>query len=637
MKVYCYQPEILSPFERQVAQKLWEIAIDGYALIGFVYTSKQTNVFHQIDIVLITHSGILGCGLIRGATGIWTGTINSAWKADDTLIDSDQLNPQKQVLDWALLIRDGLVQDLFYQTSLFVHTVIVVPDQTTIEIATAEFNQIAHQGKTINICQLSALEQALQALLQTTSSSASVRSTRQRLTELGLETVVTHLVNLSVEDLNNCRLTPSLLLEASTGLPKRISSQPTPIEPVASEPLLSSHPALRNQDSRNRKGLIPITLVAGGLAVGIYLWQSAPVEPELQIESPLTIGVMTDPEAYEDLSIYLQEALTGHLHQELDIQIEGNDSITYQAAKNNIARNNWDLVFAYSPMNGVIARDNDYVWVARMFPNYPNYYQSALFVRQDSSIQSMADITDATRVALGQIGSASKFFMPIYTLYGKTITLDHDQSRSQDIIDQVRWGQADVGAVAKAEIEADRDFRIIQTSRDIPGSGVYLSPQLSPEAQALVSQILLAAPEPIQQAANYGVGAELDYEAFREITLKTEELLACVDLDEAPVRLFCQDAEATTPESGDLLASMTGQINGWSRISDQTVQLTLSGDDGQIYQLLIDLALMSQIPNCTSPTVCNQKRIEINDVQVQNLTEGVTQLQIVNANQIYVF
>ncbi len=271
---------------------------------------------------------------------------------------------------------------------------------------------------------------------------------------------------------------------------------------------------------------------------------SAPKEPppqsskDLQTD-PLVVGIMTDPAPYGDLVDYLQTELSDELGYDVDVQLDGDSEIAYQAARSQLTSLTWDLAFAYSPMNGVTASDNGYEWIAQMFPQFPPYYQSVFFVRDDSPIQSLDDITETTTVAIGQLGSASKFFMPLYDLYGKTVTLSTDHARSQEILDLVAAGTADVGAVAVSDLEDATGFRVIQTSRDIPGSGVYLSPRLSEDVKAVITNALETAPESLQEAANYGSGDELDYTEFRRVTTRTEEILECTDLNSNPVNLFC--------------------------------------------------------------------------------------------------
>ncbi len=645
MKVYCNRLDALRAFERQVAQKLAELDIDGYALVGFTYSHPRNFSSKEIDVLLITTDGIICCLEVKGYSGLWTGSFNSEWKADGKTVPSSPLNPQQQVQDYSFLIRDIFFQEIFRgqeQTNVFVNNAIVIPDDTTIDISMAAVNHIYNKGRSISVCQISGLGNALRELIKTTYTWQGTCTTRQQLEKLGLETVAAGLVKLSPEEFQKRRV---YLGAHPQGQASHAESPPA----VPPSPEIETKPPLPKQQVAMRW-----ELVAGGVLVcllgasGVWWWRTSQTEPEATYQEqslqshkdlriqPLVIGIMTDPEDYAALEDYLTEELRQALGHVVDVRIEGGESLTYQEAKNQIAQKEWDLVFAYSPMNGVTAGDNGYVWIARMFPQYPSYYQSVLFVREDSSIRSLEDIQPETVIALGQLGSASKFFMPVYDLYGKTVTLSRDHGRSQDIIDLIRSGEADVGAVAKSELEDETGFRVIQESREIPGSGVYLSPELSPEIRTIVRDALLAAPQEIQESANYGEGEALNYQEFRQITLRAESLMGCTDFDAVPVRLFCQEDDELAAIESSEGRSITGEINGWTMVSGERARLTLLSDSGEVYHVLIDISLMSQIPDCTSPGSCNKRRVEIRGVEAEEQEDGMAILTVTDPEQVNV-
>jgi len=137
--------------------------------------------------------------------------------------------------------------------------------------------------------------------------------------------------------------------------------------------------------------------------------------------------------------------------------------------------------------------------------------------------------------------------MPVYDLYGKTLTVDMGH-RGQKIREMVRTRKADLGAGALGDtVKNDPDIRIIHLSRDIPGSGVYLSPELSESDTKAIQTVLLNAPKDFQKKANYGAGLEPNYTAFMEIIQRTEQVLGCSDFRKNPVSFFCATASGTVP------------------------------------------------------------------------------------------
>jgi hypothetical protein len=102
-------------------------------------------------------------------------------------------------------------------------------------------------------------------------------------------------------------------------------------------------------------------------------------------------------------------------------------------------------------------------------------------------------------------------------------------------------GKADVGAATIEGIQANKSkFRIIHQSRDIPGSGVYLSPYFSSEHEK-IKQVLLAAPANIRDSngANYDDVPEPNYTEFDKIAARVDKIVECVNFNRNPINLFC--------------------------------------------------------------------------------------------------
>lgn len=261
----------------------------------------------------------------------------------------------------------------------------------------------------------------------------------------------------------------------------------------------------------------------------------------------ITIGIMANVSDYRDLQGYLRENLVPEnyidylMGKQIGISLDGDKSLSYQDIKSRIADKKWDITFARSPMISRFAQKHGYSYLAAMFPGSVSY-KSGIFVRTDSPIKSIDDIKPATVVALGDFSSASSFYMPAYDLYGKVFSLSRQNRNSP--WKKVKAGEAEVGAGAIGDSIQRKDtaIRIIHMSRDIPGSGVYLSPQLGAEYQK-IKQVLLSAPEKFRSAkkANYGDAPEANYQEFDKITERVDSLIECVDFKKNPVKLFCDN------------------------------------------------------------------------------------------------
>lgn len=607
MKVYYAESFTLTPFEQTIATSLEKLSLTGYVFVGYSYPRLDTSAVPG-GFLLIYHPGIICCLEAKSTESkdpIWTGSATSNWQENaHPFLD----HPYKTLTRFSFRIREILDRSSYDSfSSITFSTALVVPDEVILQIKDISVDHIESAG--YSVCHLSKIPDALAEISPTERQQAVFQ-------EIGMQTIVENLIGFTVEEL------------PIPNRPKRISEEQKIDVQLDIRPELREEPVISKSDPAHFRipfllsgaALLFIGSVSGGYLFN-YLKQNGNSTPS-EIRSPfkdlrqepLQIGLLTDPDDYTEFSQYLEKEWKTIQGSNLMITLQGGSSIDYQEARNHIANKDWDLVFAYSPMNSLVAKDNGYTWAARMFPEFPPFYQSVLFVREDSLIQAITDIQSSTRVALGSFGSASSFYMPAYNLYGKSFMLFLG-NRTEHIKAQVKAGEVDIGSAASSSITQDPDLRIIEVSRDIPGSGVYLSPRLSPEDHQVLSQLLLAAPDPIKKAANYGAGEEPNYEEFRQISLRAEEVISCVDFQENPVHFFCDSAQNSLP-LGKVTPpeSILGQINGWRLISKEDVQFALQGDNGQLYQVQIPLATLSRVVNCTSPALCNRKLVKISGI-----------------------
>lgn len=352
------------------------------------------------------------------------------------------------------------------------------------------------------------------------------------------------------------------------------------------------------------------------------------VKYRLQSKS-LKIGILGKPKNYNELESHLRSQFGNNIQ----ITIDGDSSISYTEARNRIIRKEWDIAFTLSPMLSVAAKDNGYTHAAQMFPDNPLYYQAALFVKYNSSIKSFNDLKPSHNIALGDFNSASSFYMPAYDLFGKTLRVDEGHS-SQNIVTMVETGKADVGAAALSRIENNKGLRIIHLSRKIPGSGVYLSPNLSESDREVIKKALLDVPSNIQRQANYGAGEEPDYSTFVKLSQKSEEVLKCADFQSNPVNFYCTTSASSQNVSGQNADStIVGKINGWSKQDSETEKFRLSAG-GKIYLLLISRQTLSQIPGASNPIALQKKDVKVSGVVPKQLDTNTFEVKITQPEQL---
>lgn len=353
--------------------------------------------------------------------------------------------------------------------------------------------------------------------------------------------------------------------------------------------------------------------------------------PEQKLEtSSLTIGILSKPSYYQELTTYLRS----QLGNKVQIVIDGDESIPYEEARKRLINKEWDIAFTLSPILSVAAKNNDYHFAARMFPNNPPYYQATLFTKSTSSIQSLNDLKSTNTIALGDFNSASSFYVPAYDLFGKSLRVDMGH-RGKDIKDLVKTGKADVGAAAYEAVTNDKDLRIIHLSKEIPGSNVYLSPKLSESDRQIITKILLNAPDNIRKQANYGGGDESDYSQLIKISQRTEEILRCANFQQNPVNFYCSDSLPNQKSNNsNNISEILGRINGWTRQNNEIESFKLSGKDNKVYQIIISRKILDQIPGASNPIALQGKEVKIKNVAPQKTQGQMFELKITEPNQL---
>lgn len=306
--------------------------------------------------------------------------------------------------------------------------------------------------------------------------------------------------------------------------------------------------------------------------------------------SKITIGTLWKPESQQKLTEYLEDNVApsnfwSYLQgKRISIVVDGDKTLAYTEAKKRMRDLEWDIAFTTSPILSIFADDLGYDWGFRMFPGSP-FYQSGLFVRNGSPIQSIDDVDSQTRIALGGFNSSSSFYYPVYALYGKTIKVETG-NRGQKIVDLVRTGKADVGAAAIGDsIREDSDVTVIHVSRDLPSSSVYFSPQLSEADRKSLKALMRSASDAIQNDSNFGEGNKPDYTELRKIVARVEEVTACADFSQNPVRLFCDGDQS--------IVKISGTVNGVSS-TDDAYELSVQ-EAGKFYRVVLPQALASDL------------------------------------------
>lgn len=291
-------------------------------------------------------------------------------------------------------------------------------------------------------------------------------------------------------------------------------------------------------------------------------------------------------EKYLQLRLRPAQFLRALRGDKIAVRVEGARS--YPEAVAHLRARRWDVLFGFSPVVSMESVDVGYRPIGLMFPQDPDY-RSILFTRQDSSLVSLNDITPTTRVALGDFFSATKYYLPMSMLRGRSARITLNLSTAE-IAEQVRSGKAAVGAMAGHPHRFQRinpGLKVLAISRPLPQSLVALSPALSNLDRDRLEKALLHAPESVRSriAATFGSGSAPDYRVFSRQVAEGKAFSACLSHRASELTLHCKASERVDT------------VEGWIddvRPEMYRVRISLSTADKRSYAFLIDRPLLDK-------------------------------------------
>jgi phosphonate transport system substrate-binding protein len=259
-----------------------------------------------------------------------------------------------------------------------------------------------------------------------------------------------------------------------------------------------------------------------GLAGAIAsCWQSADAP-----QNKLVVGLVSYDGGAKSVDRY--KKFKEYLSQQTQTFIELEPAYNELNAMENIERGNWSIAFAPPGLAAIAIGKKRYI------PIFPlqgvNHSRSVLIVRNDSSIQTLADLHDKV-VALGEPGSAAGYYLPLYDLYGLTLNEVRFAPTPKTVLQWLDQGEIDAGALSEEEFQRDRrqfaatKFRVLHTSRNIPPGVVLINPDLDANLQQKIAAAMENAPPNLVADAGYLPNIQvLDYKLFIELVGKVRPL-----------------------------------------------------------------------------------------------------------------
>jgi phosphonate transport system substrate-binding protein len=218
----------------------------------------------------------------------------------------------------------------------------------------------------------------------------------------------------------------------------------------------------------------------------------------------LTIGLVSYDDGASSLEKY--QNFQTYLAEQLQAVVELEPVFNEIQALEKIQGQDWSLVFAPTGLATIAMADAQYV---PMFPlqGVPNQ-KSLLVVQANSAYNQLGDLMNQP-IALGEVGSATGYYLPLYDLYGLTLSEVRFAPTPQASLAWVADGTVAAGALSEENFEQYRNdfppdtFRILHESRAVPPGAVLLSPTVERNQQQLIETAMAAAPATITADAGY--------------------------------------------------------------------------------------------------------------------------------------
>jgi phosphonate transport system substrate-binding protein len=257
------------------------------------------------------------------------------------------------------------------------------------------------------------------------------------------------------------------------------------------------------------------------LAIGCNSSNTAPKK--------LTIGLVSYGE--EDISVDKYQGFKNYIGAQTKSIVELEPAYNELQAIDQIRRKQWDIVFA-PPGLAAIAIDRQLYEPLFSMGEVSSRQRSLMVVRDDSPIEKIPDLANKT-IALGQIGSAAGYYVPLYDLYGLTLSNIRFAPTPQTVLQWLKEGSIDAGALSEKNFEiyrrqfSETKFRIIHTSRWIPPGVVLLSPHIERNREREIRNFMSEAPASITSDAGYIPKVKVpEYKQFIQLIKKVKPLEA---------------------------------------------------------------------------------------------------------------
>lgn len=259
-------------------------------------------------------------------------------------------------------------------------------------------------------------------------------------------------------------------------------------------------------------------------------------------DKELTVGTVGYDEGQNALDQYYN--FNNYLSEKTGAIVKLEPTFNETQAIERIRSHTWSLVFADPGLAAIAMSQNQY---QPLFPlQGVDNLRSIIVVRKNSPIRNLKELQGQT-VALGQPGSATGYYFPIYNLYGLTLSKILFAPTPKTVLEWIAQGKAAAGALSKDEFDSyspqlkQTEFRIVFTDPHyVPSGVVLLGSTIESKSQEQIRKVMSEAPSAIAQEARYVINGPLpDYKYMIAVVERVNSINPnAALLQQKPVRLF---------------------------------------------------------------------------------------------------
>lgn len=225
---------------------------------------------------------------------------------------------------------------------------------------------------------------------------------------------------------------------------------------------------------------------------------------EPAVRGRLLVGVVAYGEGQDSLDRY--DRFCDYLSERTRAFVELEPAYNELKAIERVESQNWSVVFAPPGLAAIAIAKAQY---EPLFPlQGSNSERAAIVVAEDSPFQTLTDLNGAT-VALGQPGSATGYYLPLYDLYGLTLAEVQFAPTPKTALTWIASGDVDAAAISKVEFErfsrelTSAPLRVLHSSRNLPAGVVLVGPNVDRLQQDLLRKVMNEAPPALASEAGY--------------------------------------------------------------------------------------------------------------------------------------